>query len=458
MPQKNQIVELIISDMTHEGSGIGHLDGMAVFVPGSAVGDRLRVRLVKVNKTHCYGRIEQVATPSSDRIKPDCPVSQRCGGCVFRHISYAAELRHKQAFVQSNLQRIGGISIDLEPIEASPLESGYRNKAQYPVRMQKGRLAAGFFAPRTHEVVDCHHCKLQPAFFGELLEALLGYLTEFRVPVYDETTGKGLFRHLYLRYGQRTEEVMVCLVVNGRALPEEQTLVQILLKVCPQVVSVVLNTNDRNTNVILGPYTRTLYGKPQISDLLCGVRFDLSPHAFYQVNALGAERLYQIAAEYAGLTGRETVLDFYCGAGTIGLSMAHLCREVIGVEIVPQAVENARENARKNEIDTARFICADASDAALRLNQEGIRPDVVLLDPPRKGCAQDVLHTVAEMCPERIVYISCNSATLSRDLALLETLGYQTVRGRPVDLFPRTNHVETVILMSKVNPQQHKKH
>ena len=219
MPQKNQIVELIISDMTHEGSGIGHLDGMAVFVPGSAVGDRLRVRLVKVNKTHCYGRIEQVATPSSDRIKPDCPVSQRCGGCVFRHISYAAELRHKQAFVQSNLQRIGGISIDLEPIEASPLESGYRNKAQYPVRMQKGRLAAGFFAPRTHEVVDCHHCKLQPAFFGELLEAVLGYLTEFRVPVYDETTGKGLFRHLYLRYGQRTEEVMVCLVVNGRALP-----------------------------------------------------------------------------------------------------------------------------------------------------------------------------------------------------------------------------------------------
>lgn len=455
MPRKNDLVTLDVTDMTHEGSGVGHLDGMAVFVPASAVGDRLLVRLVKVNKTHCFGKIEQVLTSSPDRVPPDCPVSRRCGGCVFRHVSYEAELRYKQAFVQQNLRRIGGIELEVEPILPSPRTEGYRNKAQYPVRMQKGKLAAGFFAPRTHEVIDCHDCRLQPPGFARILETVLGYLRDCRVPVYDETAGTGLVRHVYLRAGQRSGETMVCLVVNGDRLPHERELVERLRACDPRIVSIVLNVNDRPTNVILGRETRVLYGKGQISDVLCGVEFDLSPQSFYQVNSPGAERLYGVAADFAALTGEETVIDLYCGAGTIGLSLAGRCKEVIGVEVVPQAVENAVANARRAGISNARFFCADAAEAAARLAREGIRPGVVILDPPRKGCEEAVLESVARMAPGRVVMVSCNSATMARDCAVFARLGYETVRCRPVDMFPRTAHVETVVLLSKLNTKQH---
>lgn len=449
MPQKNDIIALEITDMTHEGSGVGHLDGMAVFVPASAVGDRLSVRLVKVNKTHCFGRIEQVLEPSPDRVEPDCPVSQRCGGCVFRHLSYAAELRCKQGFVQSNLRRIGGFTLETEPIVPSPEQDGYRNKAQYPVRMQRNGLCAGFFAPRSHEVIDCRNCRLQPAEFGAILETVLAFVKENKVGVYDETTGKGLLRHVYLRRGPRTGETMVCLVLNGSTVPKADRLIDALLNCDPSIVSVVLNENTKNTNVILGSKSRTLYGKSEITDVLCGVNFDIAPQAFYQVNSPGAEQLYRVAAEYAALTGGETVVDLYCGAGTIGLSLAHLCKEVIGVEIVPQAVENARANASKNQIENARFFCADADEAAAQLVREGVRPDAVILDPPRKGCDEGVLASVARMAPERIVYVSCNSATLARDCASLAAFGYGLRRCRPVDMFPRTAHVESVALLQK---------
>ncbi|WP_368182278.1 23S rRNA (uracil(1939)-C(5))-methyltransferase RlmD [Anaerotruncus rubiinfantis] len=449
MLQKNQIIDLAVTDMTHEGSGVGHYEGMAVFVPASAVGDCLRVRILKVNKTHCFGKIEQVMSPSPDRVETDCPVSRRCGGCVFQHVSYAAQLRYKQHFVQSNLERIGGFSLLTEPIEPSPQIDGYRNKAQYPVRMQKGKLAAGFFAPRTHEVIDCHSCLLQPPGFQGILESVLSFAEKYGVLAYDELSGQGLLRHVYLRCGQQSGEIMVCLVVNGSGLPHEKELVGTLRACNPSIVSILLNENTRNTNVILGQRTRLLYGKDHITDTLCGVRFDLSPHAFYQVNNPGAERLYGVAEEYASLTGEETVLDLYCGAGTIGLSLAGRCKQVIGVEIVAQAVENAASNAQKNGITNARFLCADAVQAAKRLAAEGVRPDVIILDPPRKGCEAALLDTVAGMSPQRIVMVSCNSATMARDCKILAGKGYTLVRCRPVDMFPHTAHVETVVLLSK---------
>ncbi|MEM1486194.1 23S rRNA (uracil(1939)-C(5))-methyltransferase RlmD [Oscillospiraceae bacterium PP1C4] len=449
MPRKNEIITLEITDITHEGSGVGHLDGMAVFVPESAVGDQLSVRLVKVNKTHCFGKIEQIITPSPDRIKSDCTVSKRCGGCVFRHVTYDAELRYKQQFVQSNLRRIGKFELELEPIVPSPQQDGYRNKAQYPVRIQKNGLCAGFFAPRTHEVIDCHDCKLQPASFQNILETALDFVREYNISIYDETTGNGLLRHVYLRQGQRSGELMVCLVVNGSSIPHTKKLVESLLCRHAEIVSILLNENTRNTNVILGSKTHVLYGKPFISDTLCDVKFDISPLAFYQVNSLGAEQLYSIAADYAALTGNETVIDLYCGAGTIGLSLAHRCKEVIGVEIIPQAIENAKENASKNDIKNARFFCSDATEASARMAREGTCPDVVILDPPRKGCELSVLESVVKMNPQRIVMISCNSATLARDCAALAERGYTPQRCRAVDMFPRTAHVETIIMMTK---------
>lgn len=451
MPLKNECYPLEITAMTHEGAGVGRLpEGMAVFVPAAAVGDLALVRLVKVLKNHCYGKIEQLLCPSPDRIAPDCPVSRRCGGCVFRHVSYSAEQRYKQGFVEDNLRRIGGIQLAVEPLEPSPQVDGYRNKAQYPVQQRDGRLVAGFYAPRTHQVVDCRDCRLQPPLFGEVLRGTLALLQAFQVPAYDEQAHTGLLRHIYLRQGTRTGQVMLCLVVNGSGLPRERELVARLREQFPQLASIQLNQNEQNTNVILGPRTRVLWGSDAVADRLCGLEVFLSPEAFYQVNTPAAERLYGIAAEYAGLTGQEILLDLYCGAGTIGLSMADRCRQVIGVEIVPQAVENAWENARRNGVENARFLCGDAAQAALQLEEEGITPDVVVLDPPRKGCDSALLHTVVRMSPRRVVYISCNSATLARDLACLAQLGYQTRRCRPVDLFPRTAHVEAVALAERV--------
>lgn len=456
MLQKNQLITLEITDMTHEGSGVGHMDGIAVFVPKSAVGDLLKVKILKVNRTHCYGKIEQIITPSSDRIRSDCPVSRRCGGCTFRHVSYEAELRYKQEFVQSNLKRIGGFDLKVEPIAPSPKQDEYRNKAQYPIRMQKNKLCAGFFAPRTHEVIDCHDCKLQPKSFEKILNSVLSFVNQYKLSIYDEKNGTGLLRHVYLRYGQETGEIMVCLVINGSELPNSDELVKTLLACDSNIVSIVFNINTQNTNVILGKKNKLLYGSLHISDTLCGIKFDLSPLAFYQVNHDGAQQLYEIAADYAQLSKTDTLLDLYCGAGTIGLSMANKCKKVIGVEIIPQAIENATENAKKNNIENARFLCADAAKAAENFAQEGVRPNVVIVDPPRKGCELSVLQSIAKMNPQRIVMVSCNSATMARDCAILRDLGYTLQKCKPVDMFPRTTHVECVVLMTKCGSEDKK--
>lgn len=452
MLKKNQIEEAEITAMSSDGNGIAKIDGMVVFVPYTAVGDKLKIRIVKVQKNYSFGIIEEILQPSPDRVDDHCPVYKKCGGCAFRHISYEAELRHKAEFVQSNLRRLGGLDPVMLPITPSPLVQGYRNKAQYPIREYDGKIEAGFFAKRSHRVISCASCDLQPAFFEQILEYTKQFLEEYHISAYDEQTGKGKVRHLYIRYGEVSDEVMVCLVVNSERLPHAAEYVEGLLKVCPQVVSVVLNINREQNNVILGQKCITLYGKDTIEDTLCDVRFELSPLSFYQVNRQAAEKLYRLAAEMAQFEGNELLIDLYCGAGTIGLSMASKVRELIGVEIVPDAVENAKENAKRCGVENARFICADAKEAAAQLAAENLHPDVIVVDPPRKGCDLEVLQAIAAMAPKRLVMISCNSASLARDCKELEALGYHLEKAAPVDLFPRTTHVETVVLLSRKTP------
>lgn len=449
MLKKNQIEEAEITAMSSDGNGIAKIDGMVVFVPYTAVGDKLKIRIVKVQKNYSFGIIEEILQPSPDRVDDHCPVYKKCGGCAFRHISYEAELRHKAEFVQSNLRRLGGLDPVMLPITPSPLVQGYRNKAQYPIREYDGKIEAGFFAKRSHRVISCASCDLQPAFFEQILEYTKQFLEEYHISAYDEQTGKGKVRHLYIRYGEVSGEVMVCLVVNSERLPHAAEYVEGLLKVCPQVVSVVLNINREQNNVILGQKCITLYGKDTIEDTLCDVRFELSPLSFYQVNRQAAEKLYRLAAEMAQFEGNELLIDLYCGAGTIGLSMASKVRELIGVEIVPDAVENAKENAKRCGVENARFICADAKEAAAQLAAENLHPDVIVVDPPRKGCDLEVLQAIAAMAPKRLVMISCNSASLARDCKELEALGYHLEKAAPVDLFPRTTHVETVVLLGR---------
>lgn len=455
MLKKNQIEEAEITAMSSDGNGIAKIDGMVVFVPYTAVGDKLKIRIVKMQKNYSFGIIEEILQPSPDRVDDHCPVYKKCGGCAFRHISYEAELRHKAEFVQSNLRRLGGLDPVMLPITPSPLVQGYRNKAQYPIREYDGKIEAGFFAKRSHRVISCASCDLQPAFFEQILEYTKQFLEEYHISAYDEQTGKGKVRHLYIRYGEVSVEVMVCLVVNSERLPHAAEYVEGLLKVCPQVVSVVLNINREQNNVILGQKCITLYGKDTIEDTLCDVRFELSPLSFYQVNRQAAEKLYRLAADMAQFEGNELLIDLYCGAGTIGLSMASKVRELIGVEIVPDAVENAKENAKRCGVENARFICADAKEAAAQLAAENLHPDVIVVDPPRKGCDLEVLQAISAMAPKRLVMISCNSASLARDCKELEALGYHLEKAAPVDLFPRTTHVETVCLLSKLNTKQH---
>ena len=455
MLKKNQIEEAEITAMSSDGNGIAKIDGMVVFVPYTAVGDKLKIRIVKVQKNYSFGIIEEILQPSPDRVDDHCPVYKKCGGCAFRHISYEAELRHKAEFVQSNLRRLGGLDPVMLPITPSPLVQGYRNKAQYPIREYDRKIEAGFFAKRSHRVISCASCDLQPAFFEQILEYTKQFLEEYHISAYDEETGKGKVRHLYIRYGEVSGEVMVCLVVNSERLPHATEYVEGLLKVCPQVVSVVLNINREQNNVILGQKCITLYGKDTIEDTLCDVRFELSPLSFYQVNRQAAEKLYRLVAEMAQFEGNELLIDLYCGAGTIGLSMASKVRELIGVEIVPDAVENAKENAKRCGVENARFICADAKEAAAQLAAENLHPDVIVVAPPRKGCDLEVLQAISAMAPKRLVMISCNSASLARDCKELEALGYHLEKAAPVDLFPRTTHVETVCLLSKLNTKQH---
>ena len=449
--RKNNLVELEITGMTAQGAGVGHWEGMAVFTPLTAPGDRARVRIVKVAKSYAFGKLEELLSPSPDRIEPDCPCFSQCGGCCYRHITYEAELRIKEARVRDALQRIGGFDkLPLRPILGGNSRDGYRNKALLPLGTKKdGSLAMGFYAVNSHRIVDCSCCRLQPEEFHRAMDAFREWAAAYGDPVYDEATHSGRMRRLYLRKGEKTGQVLACVVVNGNGLHHEAELVEALNRAVPGLASVVVNSNRERTNVALGKRCRTIYGSDTIEDVLCGLTFQLSPLSFYQVNRTQAQRLYELAGRYAQLTGKELLLDLYCGAGTIGLSMARQARRLIGVEIVPEAVENARQNAAVNHIENGEFFCGDAAEAAQMLASRGERPDVIVLDPPRKGCSPDLVRTVAEFEPERIVYISCDPATLARDLKLFAQLGYPPVEAAPVDMFPGTAHVETVVLLSK---------
>jgi len=443
--QKNDVTQLLITGLTHEGHGVGRVDGRAVFVPRTAPGDEVEAKILKVNPAYAHGRVERLLTPSPHRVENDCPVFGRCGGCALRHISYPTELEIKQSWVSENLARIGKVFPDWEPIQPSPKIQRYRNKAQYPVRLVEGRVRTGFFAPRSHALIPVEDCILHPEFFADICRAVCAFCEEKAIPPYDEAGHTGLLRQVCIRHGEATGQTLVCLVVNGKTFPFAEALGQRLEKLCPGPLSFHVNRNRERTNVIMGSHTRHVSGPGAIEDVLAGVRVRLSPQSFYQVNREAAELLYKTALEYADPSADHTLLDLYCGAGVIGLSMAERVGSLIGVESVPQAVEDASQNASLGGITNARFICASAAQAAQELKEQGVRPDTIIVDPPRKGLCSETIEQLAAMSPAKIVYLSCNSATLARDCAALAKKGYRAVRGRAVDLFPRTAHVECVV-------------
>lgn len=452
--QKNQVLTLTIERLSNDGSGVAHSpDGEAVFIPGTAPGDVAAIRIVKDCGRYAFGILDAIQTPSPDRIPVDCAVAAPCGGCSLRHLDYAAELRAKQESVLDAFRRIGGLEVPVLDILPSPDVDRYRNKVQFPVGIDKnGVPCIGFYAGRTHRIVPCPDCKLQPSVLNEIGNALCAFFAQQGIRPYDEQSGKGLVRHIFLRRGAHSGQIMVCLVCTRAKLPHAEQLCTALRGQFPAISTILLNVNAKNTNVILGSENHILYGPGYIEDTLCGVPVRLGPLSFYQVNTLAAERLYGVAAQYAQLTPDDTLLDLYCGMGTIGLSMAEQCRELIGVEIVPEAIESAKANAaRMGEAVAAksRFFCADAGQAATQLAAEGLHPDIVMLDPPRKGCDEATLSAVVRMAPRRVVYVSCIPATAARDAAWLEQNGYHAEKVQPVDLFPRTKHCECVIALSK---------
>lgn len=448
---KNQEHIVAIEGYGEGGMGVARIDGRVVFVHGALRGETCRVLILKTLKSVAFAKVLEVIEPSGARVESDCPYFPRCGGCTYRHMSYEEELRLKKQRVQDNLARIGGSAVVVEEILGAADTLRYRNKAQYPVS-KDGRV--GFYRARTHEVIECEQCLLVKSEAEAAAEALREYMRRCRVAGYDEKTGRGLVRHLYVR-SNAAGESLVCVLVNGDKLPQEETLVALLRGACPKCRGIVLGTNTKKGNVILGDRYRTLWGEDRLEDTLCGKRFLLSVPSFYQVNRAQAERLYAKAIEFADLTGQETVLDLYCGAGTITLALSDHAKKVLGAEIVPEAIDDARENAVRNEVKNVEFFCGDASDVAKKLAQEHLRPDVITVDPPRKGLAPDVVESIAEMQPERVVYVSCDSATMARDVKRFAELGYTATRAAAVDMFPRADHIETVCLLSKLNVKHH---
>ena len=455
--KKNDIVVIKIEDMGTEGEGIGKAEGFPLFVKDAVIGDEIKARIVKVKKNYGYGRLEEILTPSPFRATPRCTYHRQCGGCQLQSLSYDKQLEFKQQKVRNNLLRIGGFSAEeleriMEPIVGMEDCWHYRNKAQFPIGTDKqGNPIAGFYAGRTHTIIANTDCALGVSENKEILEAVLLWMHSYRIPAYEETSGKGLVRHVLIRKGFTSGELMVCLVINGRKLPKAKELVEALMQI-KNMTSVSYSINEKNTNVIMGTEIVPLWGKETIQDAIDDISFFISPLSFYQVNPVQTKKLYELAVEYAQLTGKETVWDLYCGIGTISLFMARRAGRVYGVEIIPQAIRDAKENAERNGIKNAEFFVGKAEEVLPeKYAREGISADVIVVDPPRKGCDEKCLETMLKMRPERIVYVSCDSATLARDLKLLREGGYEPVRVRAVDQFPMSVHVETVVLLSKVD-------
>ena len=466
--KKNEIVTLEITDMGTEGEGIGKLDGYTFFVKDALIGDVVSACVMKMKKRYGYARLIDIIMPSPYRVEPFCAVARQCGGCQLQHCSYEKQLEWKEEKVRNCLERIGGFNIQetglMEPILSMDRPYYYRNKAQFPVgRNKEGKLVAGFYAGRTHNIIENTNCAIQHPCNQEIVETVLGFIEEYRLTVYNEKEHKGLVRHILTRVGVNTGEVMVCLVVNGEMLPNSEAFVEKLLA-CPlrglgkeqklSIKSICLNINQKKTNVILGETVKVLFGRGYIEDSIGGIVYRISPLSFYQVNPLQTKKLYDTALEYANLQGNEVVWDLYCGIGTISLFLAQKAEKVCGVEIVPQAVEDARQNARINKMNNVEFFAGAAEEVVpAQYEKSGgrLRADVVVLDPPRKGCDEKLLQTVVQMKPERIVYVSCDPATLARDLRYLCDREYELKRGRACDMFGQGYHVETVCVLGNKN-------
>ena len=446
--EKGEILEARIEDYTAEGQGVARVEGRVVFVPNAIAGELCRVRIEKVGKTWASGKMTELLERSPHRIDRDCPVAKLCGGCDFRHMDYVEECRLKSERVRQALNRIGGENLEKMPILPAPTCEGYRNKAQYPVASKKEKAFAGFFRAGTHDVVENSRCLILPQETDMVKDAVMDYVNKYHISVYDEGRHQGFLRHIYVRRGAVSGQILVCLVGNGDRLPRADALVEQLKKI-PGFTTLVLSVNTKKGNAVLGDKFITLWGPGFIEDTLCGLNFRLSPRSFYQVNHHQAQRLYRTAIDLAGMTKDDLVLDLYCGVGTITLAMAASAGRVMGVEVIPQAVEDARDNARRNGIQNAEFFCGDAGQAALELEKQGIRPDVITVDPPRKGLNADTIEAICRMSPRRLVYISCDPATLSRDVALLKARGFHLQSAQAADLFPRCAHVETVCLLSR---------
>ena len=443
--EKGSIYTAVIDGYSSEGLGIARVNGAVVFVPHAVRGEEIDLRITKVMKTSCAGEIVKIHDPSPERMEPECPYAGKCGGCAYRHLTYPEELWAKRQRVQDALTRIGGLDLTVEEILGAKNPEHYRNKSQYPVGADG---SIGFFQARTHKVVPIRRCLIQTEAADRTAQAVGEWMRRYKISAYDETTGKGLVRHVCVRVNRKGES-LCCVVVNGNKVPREPELAAYVTAAVPHTVGVLLNSNTRRGNVILGDKYRTLFGRNYLMDTLCGLEFKLSMPSFYQVNRDQAEVLYGKALEFAGLTGNETVLDLYCGIGTITLCLAKAAKRVIGAEIVPPAIRDAKENALRNHIENAEFFCGDAADIAAKLESDGLRPDVVTVDPPRKGLAPEVIASVAAMGPEKVVYVSCDPATLGRDVKIFREFGYEAKRAAAVDMFPGTAHVETVVLLSK---------
>ena len=443
--EKGSIYTAVIDGYSSEGLGIARVNGAVVFVPHAVRGEEIDLRITKVMKTSCAGEIVKIHDPSPERMEPECPYAGKCGGCAYRHLTYPEELWAKRQRVQDALTRIGGLELTVEEILGAKNPEHYRNKSQYPVGADG---SIGFFQARTHKVVPIRRCLIQTEAADRTAQAVGEWMRRYKISAYDETTGKGLVRHVCVRVNRKGES-LCCVVVNGNKVPREPELAAYVTAAVPHTVGVLLNSNTHRGNVVLGDKYRTLFGRNYLMDTLCGLEFKLSMPSFYQVNRDQAEVLYGKALKFAGLTGNETVLDLYCGIGTITLCLAKAAKRVIGAEIVPPAIRDAKENALRNHIENAEFFCGDAADIAAKLESDGLRPDVVTVDPPRKGLAPEVIASVAAMGPEKVVYVSCDPATLGRDVKIFREFGYEAKRAAAVDMFPGTAHVETVVLLSK---------
>ena len=455
--RKNDIVTLKIEDCGIDGEGIGKADGFTVFVKDAVIGDTVRAKIMKAKKNYGYGRLEEIITPSPDRVEPKCQFARQCGGCQLQALSYEKQLEFKTSKVRGHLERIGGFTdIPMEKILGMDQPFHYRNKAQFPVGKSKdGRIITGFYAGRTHSIIENRDCALGVTQNKEVLDRVIAHMEKFNIQPYDENTGKGLVRHVLIRYGFFTDEMMVCLIINGEKLPGEEALVKSLCQI-PETVSVMVNVNKKRNNVILGEKVRLLWGQPYITDKIGEISYQISPLSFFQVNPYQTGRLYGKALEYAQLSGNETVWDLYCGIGTISLFLAQKAKMVRGVEIIPAAIENAKENARLNGFDNTEFFVGKAEEVLPeQFARTGERADVIVVDPPRKGCDETLLSTIIEMQPDRVVYVSCDSATLARDLKYLCERGYELKKVCPVDMFPNTVSVETVVLLSHKKPDGH---